>query len=91
MLPITLAAAMFSIFMDMISRADRQDLHRQQAVNREMLDARARIQINAFNAILQQRSFSSEELREMDRLWKAAQYDLIQQRFLSDGKSESQN
>lgn len=68
-----------------LQQAQIETLLRQQlefdSENGKMLRARARLQINVFNAVRDGRRFTAAEVEQIEQLWHQAQYTDIQDRF----------
>lgn len=62
--------------------ADRYHLKREAVGT-----ARAKVSVMIVNAIANGRTFTPDEKQEMSDLWKSADFDKIQEKFL-DGKNE---
>lgn len=60
------------------------ELLKTQTESAERRDARARIQINTINAVLNGRTYTAEEQIEIRDLWNKAEYHLISEKFVGD-------
>jgi hypothetical protein len=76
-LKLLLAMAVLSLGMDTYSLYDRHKLRESQQVTRQMLDARAEIQIILFHAVRDGRKLTVEEDARINQLWNQAEYNQV--------------
>lgn len=60
-----------------LNYVERRDMRAEARMTREMLNARARIQIKLVGAVSEGRALTPSEITEINRLWIAAEYQFV--------------
>ena len=67
-----------NVIFSYLNYRERTEMRREANMTREMLNARARIQIRLVAALSEGRPLTKAEITEINRLWQAAEYQFVE-------------